>query len=183
MYRSRDWIIKKGKSWSAGGITYLCIGTSSWLQFLGYRYLEGKYTLYIYMYHTAIKLLPEGKLFVKILNDDWRKNHSELYGLCQQLSSACSGRLAPRACRGKLLTQSSFGVEWVKWQKPNWPAGGYSMVSAPTKRFSRVRIWQSSVGRLVRTFSLRSRVLRLLKLHNEVGIAFNLFPVWKSILD
>ena len=47
-------------------------------------------------------------------NFEWRKDHSELYGLGQQLSSASSGHLVPRACQGKLLTQSSFGVEWVK---------------------------------------------------------------------
>ena len=35
---------------------------------------------------------------VEILNEDWRKDHSESYGLGQQMSSACSWGLAPRAC-------------------------------------------------------------------------------------
>ena len=52
--------------------------------------------------------------FDNIFNEDWKKDHSELYGLGQLLSSARSERLAARVLSGELLTQSSSGVEWVK---------------------------------------------------------------------
>ena len=45
-------------------------------------------------------------LFVRILYEICITDYTESYILGQQLSLACSGRLAPRARQGKLLTQS-----------------------------------------------------------------------------
>ena len=62
---------------------------------------------------SAYLILFNFENFEIFLNEDWRKDRSELYGLDQQLSSVRSGRLVPRARWVKLLTQSSFGVEWI----------------------------------------------------------------------
>ena len=49
--------------------------------------------------------------FVIYLNEDCRRHYQEVDAPGQQLSSARSGRIAPRVRRGKLLTQSSFSPQ------------------------------------------------------------------------
>ena len=61
---------------------------------------------------SAYLNLLNSTIYVSILNETWMEDHSKLYDPGQQLSSGRSGRLAPRAARGKLLTQS---IRMRKW--------------------------------------------------------------------
>ena len=68
------------------------------------------------------------------------EDHSELYGLHvgQQLSLVCANCLAPRACRRKLLTLSSFRLELVIRYCSCEMEGLMPTRNYSTKQFSRI---------------------------------------------
>ena len=74
---------------------------------------------------SAYLILFNFENFIKILIEDWKKDHLEWYGLGQHVSSVRSGHLARR---GKLLTQSSLRVEWVNWDEPHIAVSGTEKV-------------------------------------------------------